>query len=186
MLPPSISAALPRHQRATYRCTAGSSNQGGQPVLNVFPKRRVDRQLLGFGLTSEQFQKLFTEHVITCSMSRSGDCWDNAAMESFFSTLKTERTSWKNYQSRDEARAGVFDYIERFYNPRRRHSTLGYLSPADYEEAGALRLKVVSSESVAAQPPEQSITITCSFWSPASPSGLCTIRKFDGARHFSP
>jgi putative transposase len=55
-------------------------------------------------------------------------------MESFFSTLKTERTSRKNYQSRDEARADVFDYIERFYNPRRRHSTLGYLSPVDYEK----------------------------------------------------
>jgi putative transposase len=49
-------------------------------------------------------------------MSRSGNCWDNAVMESFFSTLKTERTSRKNYQSRDEARADVFDYIERFYN----------------------------------------------------------------------
>ena len=68
-------------------------------------------------------------------MSRSGDCWDNAAMESFFSSLKSERTSRRNYQTRDEARADVFDYIERFYNPRRRHSTLGYLSPVDYEKA---------------------------------------------------
>ena len=88
----------------------------------------------GSQYTSEQFQSLLKEHGITCSMSRSGDCWDNAAMESFFSTLKTERTSRKNYHSRDEARADVFDYIERFYNPRRRHSTLGYLSPADYEK----------------------------------------------------
>ena len=56
-------------------------------------------------------------------------------MESFFSSLKTERTSRRNYQTRDEARADVFDYIERFYNPRRRHSTLGYLSPVDYEKA---------------------------------------------------
>jgi putative transposase len=68
-------------------------------------------------------------------MSRSGDCWDNAAMESFFSTLKIERTHRKNYPTRDEARADVFDYIERFYNPRRRHSTLGYLSPINYEKA---------------------------------------------------
>jgi putative transposase len=87
----------------------------------------------GSQYTSEQFQGLLKEHGVTCSMSRSGDCWDNAAMESFFSTLKTERTSRRNYQSRDEARADVFDYIERFYNLRRRHSTLGYLSPADYE-----------------------------------------------------
>ena len=85
--------------------------------------------------TSDQFQKLLKEHGATCSMSRSGDCWDNAATESFFSTLKTERTSRKNYQTRDEARADVFDYIERFYNLLRRHSTLGYLSPANYERA---------------------------------------------------
>ena len=87
----------------------------------------------GSQYTSEQFQKLLAEHGVTCSMSRSGDCWDNAAMESFFSTLKIERTHRKNYHSRDEAKADVFDYIERFYNLRRRHSTLGYLSPADYE-----------------------------------------------------
>jgi putative transposase len=67
-------------------------------------------------------------------MSRSGDCWDNAAMESFFSTLKTERCSRKIYRTRDDARADVFDYIERFYNPRRRHSTLDYLSPLEYEQ----------------------------------------------------
>jgi putative transposase len=88
----------------------------------------------GSQYTSEQFQGLLKEHGVTCSMSRSGDCWDNTAMESFFSTLKTERTSRRNYQSRDEARADVFDYVERFYNLRRRHSTLGYLSPADYEK----------------------------------------------------
>ena len=70
-------------------------------------------------------------------MSRSGNCWDNAAMESFFSSLKTERIRRKVYRSRDQARADVFDYIERFYNPTRRHSTLGYLSPIDFEtEAG--------------------------------------------------
>lgn len=67
-------------------------------------------------------------------MSRSGSCWDNAAMESFFSSLKTERTHRQHYRTRDEARADVFDYIERFYNPRRRHSTLGYLSPVAYEK----------------------------------------------------
>jgi putative transposase len=88
----------------------------------------------GSQYTSEQFQRLLKEHGVICGMSRSGNCWDNAAMESFFSTLKTERTSRKNYQSRDDARADVFDYIERFYNPRRRHSTLGYMSPVDYEK----------------------------------------------------
>lgn len=87
----------------------------------------------GSQYTSEQFQKLLADHGITCSMSRSGNCWDNAAMESFFSSLKTERTAQKTYRTRDEARADVFDYIERFYNPKRRHSTIGYLSPMEFE-----------------------------------------------------
>ena len=88
----------------------------------------------GSQYTSEQRQRLMVEHSVTCSLSRSGNVWDNAAMESFFSTLKTERTAHKVYRSRDQARADIFDYIERFYNPRRRHSTLGYLSPMDYEQ----------------------------------------------------
>ena len=71
-------------------------------------------------------------------MRRSGTVRDNAAMESFFSSLKTERVASKVYRTRDEARADVFDYIERFYNPRRRHSTLGYLSPIAFEEQEAL------------------------------------------------
>jgi len=73
------------------------------------------------------------DHGIVCSMSRAGNVWDNAAMESFFSSLKTERTDRKTYRTRDEARSDVFDYIERFYNPKRRHSTLGYLSPIEFE-----------------------------------------------------
>jgi putative transposase len=62
--------------------------------------------------TSEQFQKLMADHGIICSMSRSGNVWDNAAMDSFFSSLKTERTARKTYRTRDEAKAHVFDYIE--------------------------------------------------------------------------
>jgi len=87
----------------------------------------------GSQYTSEQFQRLMADHGITCSMSRSGNVWDNAAMESFFSSLKTERTARKVYRTRDHAKADVFDYIERFYNPTRRHSTLGYLSPMEFE-----------------------------------------------------
>jgi len=71
-------------------------------------------------------------------MSRSGNVWDNAAMESFFSSLKTARTARKVYRARDEAKADVFDYIERFYNPKRRHSTIGYLSPVEFENAAML------------------------------------------------
>ena len=80
------------------------------------------------------------DHGVTCSMSRSGNVWDNAAMESFFSSLKTERTARKTYRTRDEARADVFDYIERFYNPKRRHSTIGYLSPMEFEKEGRISL----------------------------------------------
>jgi putative transposase len=91
----------------------------------------------GSQYTSEQFQRLMVDNGVTCSMSRSGNVWDNAAMESFFSSLKTERVGRKVYRTRAQAKADVFDYVECFYNPTRRHSTLGYLSPIDFEmEAG--------------------------------------------------
>ena len=88
----------------------------------------------GSQYTSEDFRRLLADQGILCSMSKKGDCWDNAVLESFFSSLKTERTSRKHYATRDEARADVFDYIERFYNPRRRHSTLGQVSPDQFEK----------------------------------------------------
>ncbi len=87
---------------------------------------------------SEDFQRLLSAHGVTCSMSRNGNCWDNSAVESFFSTLKTERTSRKSYATRDQARADVFDYIETFYNLRRRHFTLDYVSPAEFERMSGL------------------------------------------------
>jgi putative transposase len=92
----------------------------------------------GSQYTSEQFQRLMADHGVVCSMSRSGNVWDNAAMESFFSSLKTERIGNKTYRTRDEARADVFDYIERFYNAKRRHSTIGYLSPMEFERQAGL------------------------------------------------
>ena len=87
----------------------------------------------GSQYTSDRFQRLMADHGVTCSMSRSGNVWDNAAMESFFSSLKTERIARRIYRTRDEARADVFDYIERFYNTKRRHSTIGYVSPMEFE-----------------------------------------------------
>jgi putative transposase len=87
----------------------------------------------GSQYTSEQFQRLMADNGVSCSMSRSGNCWDNAAMESFFSSLKTERIARKTYRTRNQAKQDVFDYIERFYNPTRRHSTLGYISPMEFE-----------------------------------------------------
>jgi putative transposase len=79
------------------------------------------------------YQKRLTEHGIVCSMSRKGNCWDNAPMESFFHTLKTELVHHRDYLTRDQARRDIFEYIEVFYNRQRRHSTLGYLSPAQFE-----------------------------------------------------
>jgi putative transposase len=106
-------------------------------MMAVWRREKADALLhhsdQGSQYTSEQFQHLLADNGITCSMSRAGNVWDNSAMESFFSSLKTERTARKVYRARDEARADVFDYIERFYNPRRRHSKLGYLSPMEFE-----------------------------------------------------
>jgi len=115
------------------------------------PDALVHHSDRGSQYSSEQFQRLMADHGVVCSMSRSGNVWDNAAMESFFSSLKTERTAAaKTYKSRDEAKADVFDYIERFYNARGRHSTIGYLTPMEFERrAGSL--KSVSSKPGAAQ-----------------------------------
>lgn len=79
------------------------------------------------------YQAMLQAYGITASMSRTGNCWDNAAMESFFGTLKTELIYHERYTSRAEARQSIADYIEMFYNTRRRHSTLGYVSPAEFE-----------------------------------------------------
>ena len=88
----------------------------------------------GSQYASEDFQRLLAHHGIECSMSRKGDCWDNAAMESFFASLKKEHVYTKSrYLTRDIARADLFEYIEPFYNQQRRHSTLGQVSPAEFE-----------------------------------------------------
>jgi putative transposase len=89
----------------------------------------------GSQYASGHYQRLLGRHGITCSMSRRGDCWDNAPMESFFASLKKELVHQENYPTRAEARASVFEYIEVFYNRVRRHSALGYLSPVEYEQA---------------------------------------------------
>jgi transposase InsO family protein len=82
---------------------------------------------------SEHYQRLLARHGITCSMSRKADCWDNAPMESFFASLKKELVHGADFATRAEARAAIVEYIEAFYNTKRRHSTLGYVSPAEYE-----------------------------------------------------
>ena len=80
------------------------------------------------------YQALLTANKMECSMSGVGDCWDNAVAESFFATLKRELADRADWQTRDEARTAVFEYIEVWYNRQRRHSSLGYQSPVDYEQ----------------------------------------------------
>jgi putative transposase len=88
----------------------------------------------GSQYASEHYQQLLGKHGIECSMSGVGQCWDNAPMESFFASLKKELVHHEDYQTRAEARGSIFEYIETFYNPKRRHSSLGYVSPAEYEQ----------------------------------------------------
>jgi putative transposase len=94
----------------------------------------------GSQYASGEYQALLSQAGISCSMSRKGDCWDNAVVESFFSSLKREWVQGKGYRTRSEARADLFYYIEAWYNRKRRHSTLGYLSPAEFEMKAATRL----------------------------------------------
>jgi len=88
----------------------------------------------GSQYASEHYQFLLAKHGIECSMSRRANCWDNAPMESFFASLKKELIHDANFATREEARAVTFEYIEVFYNRQRRHSSLGYVSPAEYEQ----------------------------------------------------
>jgi putative transposase len=78
-------------------------------------------------------RQLLDNYPVTVSMSRTGNCYDNAPMESFFSSLKCEQVHHQRYQTRAEARNDIFSYIETFYNRKRRHSSLGYVSPEEYE-----------------------------------------------------
>jgi len=93
----------------------------------------------GSQYASNQYQVRLQRHGITCSMSRKGDCWDNAVVESFFATLKKDLLYRRPWPTRSDARIAIGNYIEGFYNPRRRHSYLGQLSPAEYERRYALR-----------------------------------------------
>jgi len=87
----------------------------------------------GSQYAAKDFRRLLGRRGITCSMSRKGDCWDNAVMESFFHTLKVECVYQTRYLTREEARRDLFDYIEVFYNRQRLHSSLGYVSPVTFE-----------------------------------------------------
>ncbi len=88
----------------------------------------------GSQYTSHDWQDFLSDHNLQASMSRRGNCHDNAVAESFFQLLKRERIKRHIYATRSDARTDIVDYIERFYNPKRRHSTLGGISPVEYEK----------------------------------------------------
>ena len=110
----------------------------GDALGMALARRRPGEGLLhhsdrGVQYASEDYQHLLQSHGIECSMSNKGDCWDNAVMESFWGTLKTELVNHERYETREQARASIFEYIEVFYNRVRLHSSLGYLSPEQFE-----------------------------------------------------
>jgi len=108
-------------------------------VVMAAIRRRPSRGLMfhsdrGVQYTSGQFQKFAKGYGFIQSMSRKGDCWDNACAETFFKTLRAELIRSKIYRSREEARRAIFEYVEIFYNRKRLHSYLGYMTPTEYEE----------------------------------------------------
>ena len=107
-------------------------------MISVLGRRGPVRGLLhhsdrGSQYACHDYQRLLATHGLRCSMSRKGECLDNAVAERFFGSLKRERTDQRHYTTRQEARADVGEYIEMFYNSRRKHSYLGYCSPNEYE-----------------------------------------------------
>ncbi len=114
--------------------------EGGVKALEMAIKNIADPEKVihhsdrGSQYTSDDFRNELDKHGIQCSMSGRGNCYDNAVVESFFGLLKRERVNRVRYRTRDEARADIFDYIECFYNRKRRHSYVGYISPVDFEE----------------------------------------------------
>ena len=114
----------------------------GDALTMAITQRRPPPGLLhhsdrGLQYACENYRTLLSRHGMTASMSRASNCWDNAVAESFFATLKTELVADARWTTRVEARAALFRYIEMWYNRRRRHSSLGYVSPADFEHTQA-------------------------------------------------
>ena len=107
--------------------------------MAVWRRKPADKVIVhsdqGSQFTSQEWREFLTDHNLEASMSRRGNCYDNAVAESFFHLLKTERIRRKTYKNRQEARHDVFDYIELFYNPKRRHANNGMLSPVEFEMA---------------------------------------------------
>jgi transposase InsO family protein len=144
-----LAAVLDLHSRKIVGWATGDSLAAElccRALRRALVERRPRQALLhhsdrGVQYACDEYQKLLSAHGLARSMSRTGNCYDNAVMESFFGTLKTELVHHEKYPTRAAARQSLFEYIEVFYNRRRRHSTLDYLSPAEYEA----RLSATSS-----------------------------------------
>ncbi len=108
-------------------------------VINRNPDHRlIHHSDQGAEYTNHEYQDTLKSHSIISSMSRSGNCYDNAVAESFFKTIKTELTKNRKFETIEDARAAIFEYIEIFYNRKRLHSTLGYISPAEFERRNGI------------------------------------------------
>jgi putative transposase len=116
-----------------------SSEMVERALSNALLDRKIKRGIIfhsdqGIQYTSENFRRILRENGFQQSMSRKGNCWDNAIIETFFHTLKTELTNRVKYKTREEARVSIFEYIEIFYNRKRLHSAIGYCTPVEYEK----------------------------------------------------
>jgi transposase InsO family protein len=114
------------------------SGLAGDALKMAIARRQPGQGLLhhsdrGVQYASDHYQQLIASHGMTVSMSGKGDCWDNACAESFWATLKSELVHHEHYQTHEQARASIFEYIEVFYNRKRLHSSIGYMSPEAFE-----------------------------------------------------
>jgi transposase InsO family protein len=131
----------------------GMSGRLGAELVSRALGQALERREAGEGLlhhsdrdmlyASHAYQGLLSDNGIACSMSRKGNCYDNACVESFFGSLKNEMVAFERFPTREEAAQRLFEWIETFYNRVRRHSTLGYISPVDYERENAYANKSV-------------------------------------------
>ena len=136
-----VAAILDLFSRRVDGWAASATNDRQLALAALEPALRERRPLPGLvhhsdrgsPYASDDYRRLLAARGIVASMSRSGDCWDNAVAESFFATLKAEHIDHERYPTRAVAIASIADYIEGFYNPARRHSTLGYVSPLEFE-----------------------------------------------------
>lgn len=136
-----LAAVMDLHSRKIVGWAMDDTMSASLPIaaLNMAVRSRQPSQGLihhsdrGSQYASSAYQKVLGQHQITCSMSRKGDCWDNAPMESFFSTLKIECVDGRIFLSKAQAKREIFEYIEIDYNRKRRHSSIGYMTPENYE-----------------------------------------------------